>query len=164
MSRPLLIFVDDSEADHLLIREALKALGSPVHSQHFLNAGHFLSALDSGTVTPDAVIIDLHMPGPSGFDLTPLLRVRLMARAFPLLVLTTSGTLGHRARAADLGVAGVDVKLLSFSGLVEIRTTQAWSSARIASWPPQFTRGAIQWSSRPCPCFDGLWPPPSTAR
>lgn len=119
MSRPLLIFVDDSEADHLLIQEVLKALGSPVHSQHFLNAGHFLSALDSGTVTPDAVITDLHTPGPSGFDLMRLLRVRPAARARPQLVLTKSGTPGDRARAADLGVAGFYVKPLSFSGLVD---------------------------------------------
>lgn len=80
-----LTFVDDSEADHYLIQHAAQALPSPVRTQHFLHADHFLISLDRGELTQDALITDLNMPGPSGFDLIGALLDRPAWRHLPVL-------------------------------------------------------------------------------
>ncbi len=113
-----LTFVDDSEADHFLIRDAAEALEWPVHTQHFLHAGQFLTALDHGEVRQDAVITDLNMPGPTGFDLIGALRARPKWREMPVLVFTTSASAADRAQSAGLGVAGYFVKPVSYEALV----------------------------------------------
>lgn len=114
-----LTFVDDSEADHYLIQHAAQALPSPVRTQHFLHADHFLISLDRGELTQDALITDLNMPGPSGFDLIGALRDRPAWRHLPVLVLSTSAAAVDRGHAAGLDVAGYFVKSLSYAAQVE---------------------------------------------
>ena len=119
MPGPLLTFVDDSEADHLLIQDALGTLNVPVRSQHFMQVNPFLAAMDRGEITQDAVITDLNMPGPSGFDLLQAIRSRHAGQPLPILIFSTSPAAADRARAAALDVAGYFVKPVSYDGLVE---------------------------------------------
>lgn len=114
-----LTLVDDSEADHFLIQHAAQALLTPVLTQHFLHADHFLTSLDRGELRQDALIVDLNMPGPNGFDLIGALRDRPAWRHLPILVLTTSAAAIDRDRAAHLDVAGYYVKSLSYAAQVE---------------------------------------------
>lgn len=118
MPGPLLTFVDDNEADHLLIQDALGSLDYPVRSQHFVHVREFLAALDSGDLSQDAVITDLNMPGPSGFDLVRALKERTAGR-LPVLIFSTSPADADRSRAAALEVDGYFVKPVSYAGLVE---------------------------------------------
>lgn len=119
MLGPLLTFVDDSEADHFLIQDALGALNVRVRSQHFLHVRQFLAALDRGEITPDAVITDLKMPVLCGFDLLESVRSRHPDRTVPLIVFSTSRAPADYARAAALNVDGYFVKPVSYDGLVE---------------------------------------------
>ena len=118
MPGPLLTFVDDSEADHLLIQDALETLNIPVRSQHFVQVSQFLAALDCGEITQDAVITDLNMPGPSGFDLLQAIRSRHPGQTLPILIFSTSPAAADRALAAALDVDGYFVKPVSYDGLV----------------------------------------------
>ncbi len=114
-----LTFVDDNEAEHFLIQEAVGDLAVPVRSQHFLHADQFLESLERGEVTQDAVITDLNMPGRNGFELIHALRARREWLHLPVLILTTSAAEVDRARAADLDADGYFVKPLTQAALVE---------------------------------------------
>lgn len=113
-----LTFVDDSESDHDLIQEALADLDVPVRSQHFLHAAHFLDSLARGEVTQDAVITDLNMPGPTGFDVIRALRTQAEWQDLPILVLTTSDSPKDRERASRLDIDGYFVKPVAHAALV----------------------------------------------
>ncbi len=115
-----LSFVDDNEADHVLLEEALDELGLSACGRHFLDADEFLAALKCGEVTPDAVITDLNMPGRDGFDLIRALRACPIWGTLPVLVFTTSGAEQDRAHAAALGANGYFVKPNSTRALVEV--------------------------------------------
>jgi two-component system KDP operon response regulator KdpE len=61
-------------------------------------------AIESVVVSaPDAVLLDLTMPGLSGFDVLGGLRQVLGLARLPVLVLTSSTDGVDRARAAELG-------------------------------------------------------------
>jgi CheY-like chemotaxis protein len=115
-----LSFVDDNEADHVLLEEALDELGLSAVDRHFLDADAFLAALRRGEVTPDAVITDLNMPGRNGFDLIRAVRACPTWGALPVLVFTTSGAEEDRARAAAVGADGYFVKPNSTGALVGV--------------------------------------------
>ena len=137
MPGPLLTFVDDSEADHVLIQDALDTLKLSVRSQHFVQVGAFLDALDRGEITQDAVITDLNMAGPSEFDLLQALRDRNLMRTVPVVVFSTSPSDADRDRAAALHVAGYFVKPVAYAELVE-RLNDILTLIR--DWPGAGTR------------------------
>ncbi|ASN83386.1 response regulator [Deinococcus ficus] len=115
-----LSFVDDNEADHVLLEEALDELGLSADGRHFLDADAFLGALRRGEVTPDAVITDLNMPGRDGFDLILAVRACPAWGTLPVLVFTTSGAEEDRVRAAAVGADGYFVKPNSTGALVGV--------------------------------------------
>ena len=134
MSELTLTFVDDSEADHVLIQDAVEALAFPVRCHHFVHARPFMEALDRGEIAPHAVITDLNMPGPTGFDLIGALRTRPMWAHLPVLILSTSPADVDRERAATLNIAGYFVKPVLYAALVEqlhemVTLVQRWTPA-----------------------------------
>jgi DNA-binding response OmpR family regulator len=65
--------------------------------------GH--SALGSLSANPpDLLILDLMLPGVSGFDILRSLRAREETRALPVLMLTAKGQAADRIEAERLGV------------------------------------------------------------
>ncbi|WP_162145434.1 response regulator [Deinococcus ficus] len=111
--------MDDNEADHLLLQDALDELDLSTRCRHFLDADEFLAALNRGEVAPDAVITDLNMPGRDGFALIRALHACPAWRHLPVLVFTTSPAEQDREQAAALGVEGYFVKPNSYRALVE---------------------------------------------
>lgn len=130
-----LTFVDDNEADHLLLQDALDELEISTECRHFLHADEFLAALNRGELTLDAVITDLNMPGRDGFALIRALRASPTWRHLPVLVFTTSRAERDRAQAAALRADGYFVKPDSYNALVDelgvmIRLVQHCGAAR----------------------------------
>ncbi len=64
------------------------------------------TAVDAvGRARPDVVVLDVMLPGRSGFDILRDLRADEATRALPVLMLTAKGQAKDRERARDLGVS-----------------------------------------------------------
>jgi len=69
---------------------------------------------------PVLVILDLNLPGMSGFDVLRAIRESRELRAIPVLVLAVSDEDPHRQRAKELGATAFLTKPADFSSLSHI--------------------------------------------
>ncbi len=79
-----LLVIDDDPEVHALLGEELRALGFAPEHAHSGPEGLEMAARSR----PDAVVLDLHMPGMSGFDVASALRERPETADLPVVVLT----------------------------------------------------------------------------
>ncbi|HUP60523.1 MAG TPA: response regulator [Thermoanaerobaculia bacterium] len=84
-SKPRLLIIDDDAAVHALLDEELSALGYAVACAYSGEDG-LRVALES---TPDVIILDLMMPGMTGFDVAGSLKDDPRTANIPILVLTS---------------------------------------------------------------------------
>ena len=109
-----LLIVDDEPHIGLLLRPHLERLGYVVSIARTL--GEARHALAGGVPPLDAMLLDLHLPDGSGFDLLRELRAAAATRAFPVIVLTAEGEDRILGEAESLG-AGLLTKPFSPSKL-----------------------------------------------
>ena len=109
-----LLVVDDEPHIGLLLRPHLERLGYVVSIARTL--GEARHALAGGVPPLDAMLLDLHLPDGSGFDLLRELRAAAATRAFPVIVLTAEGEDRILGEAESLG-AGLLTKPFSPSKL-----------------------------------------------
>lgn len=105
-----LVVADDSLAVHHVIRAALD--GAPVEIVPVANGDETLGALERG---PDALLVDLHMPGPGGYEFCR--RVRELAPELPVVLLVGHREPFDRERVKACGVDGVLMKPLKIAEL-----------------------------------------------
>lgn len=75
---------------------------------------------------PDLVILDLKMPGISGFDLLAWMRSRPETERLPVVIFTASTHPEDRQRAMELGATRYAVKPVSWEGIQDfVRTIDA---------------------------------------
>jgi DNA-binding response OmpR family regulator len=96
--KPLVGWVDDDKEFQGLVREWLM----PHYDLATYNNGEeFLEAL--GGMEPDAVILDVRMPGPDGFRLCRKLRADKRFTSVPILFLTSCGEDVDYIKHLDVG-------------------------------------------------------------
>ena len=98
-SKPLVAVVDDEES----VRRALERLfrSAGLETETFASGGAMLEDLDRRE--PDCVVVDLHMPGMSGFELQQALTAR--EPRIPVVVLTGHDSPETFERATAAGAA-----------------------------------------------------------
>ena len=103
MSRdpPLLAVVDDDADVRIALVRLVSSVGFAVES--FATGAEFLVSIDRHL--PDCLILDLHMPGMSGFDVQ-LALARNPRADIPVVVITGHDSAESRSRARDLGARG----------------------------------------------------------
>jgi two-component system response regulator FixJ len=92
---PVIAIVDDDPSIRRSLHRLLRAAGYPVEA--FASAREFLGWLPRGR--PDCLVLDVHMPEISGFDLQERLAV-------PVIFITSHDDGPTRARIERSGVAG----------------------------------------------------------
>jgi DNA-binding response OmpR family regulator len=104
---PLRVLVVDDEAPiRLLCRVNLEAEGMEV-----LEAPDGLSGLEvARSERPDAILLDVMMPGPDGWTVAERLLEDEATRDIPIVFLTARADLRDRARGMDLGGLGYVTK------------------------------------------------------
>ena len=105
-----LVVADDSLAVHHVVRAALE--GVPVEIVPVTDGDETLGALEHG---PDALLVDLHMPGPGGYEVCR--RVRELAPEAPVVLLVGHREPFDRERLKACGVDGVLMKPLKIAEL-----------------------------------------------
>jgi FixJ family two-component response regulator len=96
-ARPLIVIVDDEDC----IRRALSRLmiSAGFRAQAFGSGEEFFASLQA--TRPDCVILDLHMPAMSGFDIQE--RLRTEQNPIPVVVITGHDSTESQQRALSAG-------------------------------------------------------------
>ena len=81
--------------------------------------------------TPDAVVLDIHMPGVSGLDV--LRRIKLDGAAPLVLVLTNDASEQHRRECALHGADYFFVKSTEFDRVIDVVSTRASAASQRSS-------------------------------
>jgi FixJ family two-component response regulator len=97
LSTPLIHIVDDDDSVRTAVTRLLRAAGYEVRSHS--SAGEFLLSRPSDA--PGCIVLDVHMPGPSGLDLQEALSK--LGDAPPIIFLTGYGDIPMSVRAMKAG-------------------------------------------------------------
>ena len=99
---PDLLVVDDSK----VMREMIVACLRGHAGLRFTHASSGLEAIEKLSLQPyDLVLLDLNMPDIGGIEVVEFIRSQDRLRALPVVIVTTRGDEGSRARALDAGAS-----------------------------------------------------------
>lgn len=102
---PLILVVDDQEANARALESILRPKGHVV-----LKAYTGQQALDlSAKVSPDAILLDLHLPDADGIDLIRRMKESATVHETTPILITTDATLGKADRIEALGAGAWDI-------------------------------------------------------
>ena len=107
------LLVDDNEADLELTTVALDRASIACGTRTASSGQEALTMV--GDERPDLILLDLSMPGVSGFELLEVLRRDASSVDIPVVILTTSDRDADRDRAHELGAAAYVVKEHDFN-------------------------------------------------
>jgi FixJ family two-component response regulator len=96
---PVVAIVDDEDAVRRALERLLRSAGYAPNA--FASGAAFLQSLDGAR--PDCVVLDLHMPNVTGFDVQD--RMTQSGVRVPIIVITGHDTAESRERAGALGAA-----------------------------------------------------------
>lgn len=109
-----ILIADDRASSREFLGAVLEGFGLEVVTA---NDGAEALAL-AASAKPDAIILDIHMPGLDGFEVIERLRREAGFAEIPVMALTASAMEGDRARAL---AAGFDHYMIKPVGLPELR-------------------------------------------
>ncbi|PNY80435.1 response regulator [Deinococcus koreensis] len=114
-----ILVVDDSSADLMLAREVFSEYHAWVSIETCEGGAQALAHLrDPGRALPDMVILDLNMPGVSGFDVLREMKEDPLLRPIPVVVLSTSASPADIQRAYALYANAYMVKTENFTAFL----------------------------------------------
>lgn len=99
MARRTVLLVEDEEPLRLVLRDLLEREGFEVVEA----ADGILALVEVDRSAPDAVVLDLNLPGLDGYEVLARLRARAANSALPIIVLTATSDEDHEVRAIELG-------------------------------------------------------------
>ena len=138
---PLFVFhINDSTDDQVLFQAACKKAGVPLEWQVADSAERAIAYLESlillsrteTVLWPDLVVLDVVMPGGSGFQVLEYIRQTPELRLLPVIILTGMASTERMEKAYGLGANSFHEKPVSFGDMVSLVMTlyTVWSSAR----------------------------------
>lgn len=119
--RPVhVLFVDDNMADLMLTNEILQAHADVVKVSTSLSGPAALEFMrDSRNARPDVVVLDINMPGLSGFEVLAQMKDDPRLVAIPVVMLSTSSNPRDVAQAYTLHASSYLVKAHDFQQFVQ---------------------------------------------
>lgn len=118
--RPLrVLLVDDTPADRELAREAFGDHEQNVIVDTCASGDRALAFLRApGTTLPDVMLLDLNMPGLTGFEVLAQLKDDPHLRVIPVVILSSSAVTSDIDRAYTLHASSYLIKELNFERFV----------------------------------------------
>lgn len=117
MTTPVLALVDDDADVRVALARLIASAGFTVES--FASGTEFLRSVDDHE--PECVVLDLHMPGMSGFEVQ--LALANSHAAVPVVVITAHDSAESRSRALRLGAKGYLSKPVDGTALLSAITS-----------------------------------------
>jgi len=132
----LRICLIDDDPDHvLIITRAIRELGEQATVHAASDGDEAMEWLRSTEVLPDLILLDINMPGLSGFDVLEAIKADARLKAVPVVMLTSSDASADVSRAYELGASGYISKPSYFHDLRAVlgNTLLYWSAMRRAT-------------------------------
>ncbi|WP_184114286.1 response regulator [Deinococcus metalli] len=137
--RPLrVLLVDDGAADRELAREVFDTHDEQVIVDTCATGARALEFLHKpDTTLPDVILLDLNMPGMSGFDVLAALKADTRLGVIPVVILSSSSHAGDVEQAYSLHASSFMTKQIDFGHFVQQidAFVSFWLEARTAHWP-----------------------------
>lgn len=108
----LRVLIVDDEPDYLaLITYGLQALAPQTVICTASSADEALQQLQAPAPAPNLILLDIRLPGPSGFEILRQVKQDARLRTIPVVMLTSSELPSDVQRAYELGASGYISKL-----------------------------------------------------
>ncbi|ACO48212.1 response regulator [Deinococcus deserti] len=132
------LLVDDNPTDLLLAQEAFEELQPDCTLTCVQSGEEALNFLHSTPTLPDVILLDINMPGMSGFQLLGLLKQEPKLRRIPVVMLSTSAAAKDISEAYSLHASSYMVKSSAFDTF--LRQIDAflkyWQANRVCNETP----------------------------
>ncbi len=109
------LYVDDDRVNTLLFTEVCRLAGQ-CEVESAQTGAEALELL--GSWTPDILVIDLHLPDTTGYELLPALRLRAQAPTLPAILCTADEAVLVEQRAREVGFDGCWTKPVDLKTVV----------------------------------------------
>ncbi|MBI5101134.1 MAG: response regulator [Nitrospirae bacterium] len=101
-----ILIVDDNPDDVEISKMLIKRIDQNIRTEPALRGEVALKRLRSGGPLPSLILLDLKMPGMSGFDVLREIRADKQLRHIPVIVVTASSLEGDKKGSYDAGADG----------------------------------------------------------
>jgi len=123
MSEPLKILLIEDNPDHaFLAQREFRNCGVPVELDHASDSAAALEWLQGNR--PDAILLDIKLPGRDGFELLILLKTNEATRDVPVILVTSSPVPADIERATQLGATSYLTKPVQAAEVLAILQKQ----------------------------------------
>lgn len=100
-----ILMIDDDECDVFSVKRALHKLGFNGSFSAISSGQKFLDVRETLKVKPNLILMDLNMPGISGFDAVAEIKADQAWHSVPIVMLTTSMQSADKARSIKVGAS-----------------------------------------------------------
>lgn len=111
--------VDDNPMDRLLAVEALTEVCPECTLETYASGRAVLDHLRHTETLPDVVLLDINMPGLTGFDVLKAMKTDPRLSLIPVVMFTTSNAAADIQQAYTLHASSYVVKAATFSAFLE---------------------------------------------
>ena len=115
MANELVLIIEDSEPNRRLARDLLRVHGYRTIEAETAEKGMALAV----ELTPDLVVMDIHLPGIDGIEALRQLRATASTRAVPVIAFTASVMAQDRSRILAAGFDGFVSKPIDLDAFIE---------------------------------------------
>jgi two-component system cell cycle response regulator DivK len=116
MSTPTILYVEDNEANRMIVRDLLKRTKYRLVEAHDGEAG-VAKALDA---RPDLILMDIQLPNISGLEAIRRLRAEAATAATPIIAITSFALSGDEQKAKAAGATAYLAKPYSPFDLLKL--------------------------------------------
>ena len=110
-----ILLIEDDAIETMKIHRVVSKLPASYNITEAKNGEEALSILNSESVFPDIILLDLNMPLMNGIEFLKILKNHSTIKYLPTIVLTTSENRSDLLECYSLGIAGYVVKPLSYN-------------------------------------------------
>lgn len=114
------LIIDDDEDDRFFMEQAFRNDSPYTQVYLAIDGQQALNLLRSVHPLPDVVLLDLNMPGMTGFEVLEQLKQSVQHQSIPVIILTTSENAIDQERARQLGAIEFITKPTTSGGLSAI--------------------------------------------
>ena len=130
------LIVDDNAINREVLARLLQRWGMNANA---VSSGEAAIARLSSPPLPDAVLLDMHMPGMDGFAVGEWIRAQDSMKSLPVLVLSSGAMRGDAQRCRDIGLDGYFPKPVAEEEL-HAELDKLFGQARISNAAPELVR------------------------